>query len=146
MAKKRDSKNFFTLFAHGPGFDIDAYLATTTLDFDRIWRRGDPLGCGGSTRATSGVEKILGDGPNLSYDEQEEIACDYLYKHLDELHALAEYPGADTFILGFHYVLEVYSNSVAYCVGPSRELTLFAASARVSLTYYLVVERRRGPR
>src|SRR5690242_20181644 len=59
----------FRLFAHGADFDPDAYLASTQLAFDDVWRKGDR---GGSHPKSSGVYKVLGDGKVLSIAEQQD--------------------------------------------------------------------------
>ncbi len=46
--------NQFGLFAHGESFDVDAFLASSTLRPDYVWRRGDPrqYSCVDSSRST----------------------------------------------------------------------------------------------
>jgi hypothetical protein len=36
-------ENRFSVFAHGRDFDVDAFLADSTLTFDEVWRRADSL-------------------------------------------------------------------------------------------------------
>ena len=94
--------NNFTLFAHGDEFDVDAFLASTTLRPDYVWWRGDQrrYACVESKHPTSGIEFVLGDGRTLPLSEQERIAIAYLKEHRDQLRALAQFPGAACFILG----------------------------------------------
>jgi hypothetical protein len=47
----------FHIFAHSETFDVDAFLATSTLRLDYIWPR--------APRETSGIEIFLGDGREI---------------------------------------------------------------------------------
>jgi hypothetical protein len=51
------------IFAHGDKFDVDAFMATSTLRPDYVWRRG-PSG-------SSGIELFLGDGRQINLADQE---------------------------------------------------------------------------
>jgi hypothetical protein len=99
----------FHIFAHGETFDVDAFLATSTIHPDYVWRR--------APRETSGIEIFLGDGREIRLVDQEDIAISYLKTHRDELRALAQFPGVDTFILGL--VLICKPEHTGCCVGPS---------------------------
>jgi hypothetical protein len=137
--------NHFTLFAHGEAFDVDAFLATTTLSPDFVWRRGDQrrYACVESRHPTSGVEIVLGDGLSVPYWKQEEIAISYLKEHRDPLLALAQFPGAEVFILGIQYVVETDPATVGFCVEPSAPLVLHARDIGARLNYYVTLDRRR---
>src|SRR4051812_2957824 len=106
--------NKFCLFAHGREFDVDAFLAGTSLRPDYVWRRGDQkrYACGESRHPTSGVEVVLGDGEKLSLPEQEKIAIEYLSANREALRALAGWPGVTTFVLGLHYRIELGPSTV----------------------------------
>src|SRR5262249_49464062 len=115
------SMNEFHLFAHGEAFDVDAFLQASTLRPDYVWRRGDQrrYACVESRHETSGVEFVLGNGLVVPFPEQEQIAIAYLKAHRDELRALAQFPGVETFILGLQYVCELDESIVGFCMGPS---------------------------
>jgi hypothetical protein len=49
--------NEFRLFAHGPGFDADAYLVSAPLSFDGVWHKGES---GPDHPKSNGVFKVLG--------------------------------------------------------------------------------------
>ncbi len=82
--------NEFRVFAHGDDFDVDAYLRTSTLDPDRVWRRRS------NGIQTSGVAFGLGNGLSLTIFEQERIAIKFLKEHRDALRTLAHYAGVET--------------------------------------------------
>lgn len=138
--------NEFRIFAHGEEFNIDAFLETTTLRPDYVWRRGDlrRYSCIGSTHPTSGVEFVLGDGRVVPFLEQEEIAIAYLKAHRNELVVLAQFAGVETFNLGLQYVCELTKNTLGFCIGPSDLLMAHALDVGVSPTYYVTLDRRQG--
>src|SRR5262249_35754715 len=109
--------NEFRLLAHGASFDVDAYLTTTTLRIDSVWRRGDlsPHSCVENRYQTSGVEIALGDGRVVPLPEQEKIAIEYLKSHRDELRALARYPGVEAFVLSLQYYCEFDLDVTGFC-------------------------------
>jgi hypothetical protein len=112
--------NQFVLFAHGRDFDVDAFLPTTPLAFDKVWRRNEAPYEGATHRyETSGVEVALGDGATLPLSEQEHIACEFLRKNRDPLRALATFAGADHRFLRLQHRFEVGSGTVGVSVGPS---------------------------
>lgn len=140
--------NFFRLFAHGKAFDPDAFLPTTFLQPDDVWRRGDSKkgyehieGLPG--HETGGIEFILGDGRSILYPDQEQIALAFIAAHRDALKALGEFPGVDHFILMFHYEREFEGEMTGGNVGASRQLMWHALDigCRISFTFIL---RRSG--
>jgi hypothetical protein len=137
--------NEFRLFAHGEAFDVDAFLAKTTLRPDRVWRRGDQrrYACVESKHPTSGVEFFLGDGWVVPLPDQEAMAIAYLKARRDELRALAQFPGVETFILGFQYVCELDGGLLGFCLGPSAQLMWHALDTGVQPNYYVMLDRRR---
>ena len=138
------SMNEFRLFAHGEAFDVDAFLARTTLRPDYVWQQGDQrrYACVESRHPTSGVEMVLGEGRAVPYLEQEEIAIAYLKAHRDELRALARFPGADTFILGLQYHMELGGNVIGFSLGTSPSLMWHCLDIGVRPVYYVTLDRR----
>lgn len=139
--------NEFRLFAHGEAFDVDAFLASTTLRPDSVWRRGDQrqYTCVTSLHPTSGAEFVLGDGLTVPLLEQEGIAVAFLKAHRDELRALARLPGVDTFILGLQYRKAVESNVTGFCLGPSAQLMWHCLDVGCEPTYYVILDRLPDP-
>jgi hypothetical protein len=133
----------FRLFAHGKSFDVDAYMATTTLAIDYVWRLGEQrrFACGESKHNTSGVEIVLGDWRVLPIFQQEETAIDYLGSHGDDLRELAKYPGVDAFILALQYYMELVPNVFGFCLGPPIQLMRLALDVGVEPTYYVTLDR-----
>ena len=139
------SMNAFRLFAHGREFDVDAFLATTTLRPDHVWHRGDQRrdACVESRHPTSGVEYELGDGRTLTLPEQEKIAIEYLSANQEALRVLAKWPGVTTFILALQYQLELGPGTFGFTIRPSALLMEHALAVGVSPTFYVWLDRRR---
>ncbi len=124
----------FHIFAHGETFDVDAFLASSTLQPNYVWHRGP--------RATSGIEIFLGDGREIKLVHQVEIAFAYLQTHKDELKALAQFPGVDTCILGLVWICR--PASTGFCLGPSSELMQHALDIGILPRYYGTIDGRGG--
>lgn len=139
--------NEFRLFAHGDAFNVDAFLASTTLRPDYIWRRGDQrrYSCIESRHPTSGVEFTLGNGLAVPFLKQEDIAVAYLKAHRDELRALARFSGVDTFILGLQYCTTFECNVIGFCLGPSTELMRNCLDVGCEPRYYVALDRLPEP-
>lgn len=130
--------NEFRIFAHGEDFDIDAYLATTQLQFDRIWRKGEN---GNDHPKSNGIAKVLGDGHQVSLYDQETIAIAYLSANSDALKALGQFPGVTTFILGLQYNIALGASTLGFCMGPSAELMWHVLDIGIDLNFYVVLDR-----
>ena len=120
----------FHIIAHGDKFDVDAFIATSSLRPDYVWRRG-PSG-------TSGIELFLGDGRQIGLFDQEDAAVTYLNTHKEELKALARFPGVDTFILGLVWIST--SGQFLFSVGPSAELMQLALDIGIFPLYYCTID------
>lgn len=123
----------FHIFGLGEAFDVDAFLATSKLRPDFVWKR---LGNG----PTNGLELLIGEGDTLPLPEQEKIAIAYLETHREELRALAQFPGLAALNLGLVYRCSL--DATGFCVGPSRELMQHALDAGVTPRYYGTLQGR----
>jgi Domain of unknown function (DUF4279) len=124
------------IIAHGEAFDVDAFLAESTLRPDFVWRRKSPL--------TSGVEFFLGDGRSISLPDQEQMAITYLKEHSDELRAVARFPGGDAFILGLVYIAKLEGSDGVALDWP-RALMLPAIEVGITPIHYITYERLPRP-
>ncbi len=121
----------FGLFALGEHFNVDAYIAKSSLLPSFVWRQ---VGNG----TTSGIDFLLGDAGSLNVLEQEVSAVKFLNQHRDELIALAEFPGVEALNLSLIYPANI---SVAgFSLGPSNALMAAALNARVSPRYYVCID------
>ena len=122
----------FHIIAHGDKFDVDAFIATSSLRPDYVWRRG-PSG-------SSGVELFLGDGRQIGLFDQEDTAVSYLNRHKEELKALARFPGVETFILGLVWICT--PEQFLFSVGPSADLMQLALDIGIFPLYYCTIDGR----
>lgn len=127
----------FHIYALGESFDVDAFLARSSLRPSFVWRR---MGNG----PTNGLELLLGDARTTRIPEQEKIAIEYLRAHREELRSLADFPGVEALILGFVYRISPPATGI--CVGPSRELMLYALDAGVRPNFYVTLPDRASTR
>jgi hypothetical protein len=132
--------NEFRLFAHGVDFDPESFLASTSLQFDGVWHKGES---GHDHPKSSGVFKVLGDGLTVPVWEQERIAIDFLSANRAALKALAQHPQVTTFILGLQYYIELDGNTVGFCMGPSAGFMRLCLDIGISPTYYVTLDRER---
>ncbi len=77
--------------------------------------------------------------------EQRGIAIAYLKAHREELRALAQTPGVDTFILGFQYDIDFDDNIAGFCLGPSPRLMWHCLDVGCVPTYYVNIVREGDP-
>jgi len=124
---KRFSERFH-IFVLGETFDVDAFLAQSSLRPDFVWRE---MGNG----PTNGLELLIGDAETISLPEQERIAISYLRENQKELLALAQFPGVEGVNLGLVYRMP--PNATGVCVGPSQTLMIAALEAGVRPRYYI---------
>jgi hypothetical protein len=125
----------FELFAHGKNFDVDTYLETATLSFDRVWHAGE------GHYQTSGVAKSLGDGTSLPVRQQEELAVEFLAAHQAALQDLSQQPGVDTFILGIHLEMELTPSLLGFPVSPSPRLMWHCRQVGARPVYFVTLAR-----
>jgi hypothetical protein len=130
--------NEFRLFAHGVEFDPDAYLASSALTVDGVWRKGES---GRNHPKSSGVFKVLGDGRTLPLFEQERIAIEYLSANREALETLARHPQVSTFILGLQYHMVLKVGTVAFAMELSEPLMRQCLDIGISPTFYVTLDR-----
>ena len=135
--------NDFHITAHGEEFDVDAFLATTTLRPNLVWRRGDQRSvCFESRNPNSGIQLSLVDGLSVSLWDQEKIALAYLQNHQEELRALRRFPGVQSLILSLNYFFKLDPRMVGFWVDPCRPLMRHCLDFGVHLTNHVRLDRR----
>jgi hypothetical protein len=131
--------NQFEFFAHGPTFDVDAYLKDAPFPVTRVWRRGQ-----GRYR-TSGIAVTLGDGEMIPTFEQERLAIEFLSKHRDALLDLSERPGLDFLVLGLQVRVRFEEGLVGFSIGPSTLLMRCALDAGVEPWFFVALKNTTPP-
>jgi len=125
------------ILVHGEAFDVDAFLANSTLRPDFVWRRKAPV--------TSGVEFFLGDGRAIRLRDQENIAIAYLRAHRDELRAVAASPGVDAFILGLVHIAKLEEGVTGVALDWPPELMQSALDVGITPIHYVTYDRPSKP-
>ncbi len=69
------------------------------------------------------------------------MAIAYLKAHRDELRAIAEFPGVDTFILGPVYIAELVGSVTGVSLDWPRDLMLPALDIGITPTHYVTYDR-----
>ena len=127
-----DFQQRFHIFAHGEKFDVDRFLAESSLRPDFEWRRDPPL--------TSGVEFLLGDGRAMRLVDQENAALIYLKAHRNDLRAIAGFSGIEGFILGLVYIAKLGGGVTGVALDWDRELMVAALDVGITPIHYVTYE------
>ena len=134
-----------TLSAYGDEFDVDRFLEHTTLEFYRVWHKGEPLlprsKPEGPTTKSSGVMIEIGDRDE--FDNLKVLvraATEYLRTHEAELLKLGEAVGEKWFVLGFG--IRWRAGIAVYTDGIPPELCLLAGriGAWIAIDHYWMEE------
>jgi hypothetical protein len=125
------------ILAHGERFEVDAFLAKSTLRPDFVWRRDAPI--------TSGMEFLLGDGRAISLRDQEKVAITYLRTHSDELRVIAAFPGVDAFMLGLVYIAKLEEGVSGVALDWPRDLMVSALDVGITPIHYITYDRPSKP-
>jgi hypothetical protein len=135
--------NNFRIYALGDNFDVDAFVASSSLTPSFVWRVGEPKGKNkrGSPYPTSGIVFELGAGADVPFLEQDEIAIEFIKQHRDGLKALSEFPNVTHFTLGLQYTRLVQGNVIGFTMGVSPWLMWHLLDIGCRLTHYVHLER-----
>ncbi|HEY4309514.1 MAG TPA: hypothetical protein VGN12_08690 [Pirellulales bacterium] len=130
-------RNYFSIVAHGPRFDVDGYLKRHPLRSDIVWHAGDLHRNGETSLETNGFEIYLGRDSEIDFEEQQAIAAAYLEAnevHLKELKTLNQ-----GFYLGLRET--VYPNSLGSIMDISSPLMHAVLKVGINLTIWACLER-----
>ncbi len=132
------------LRADGAQFDVDAFLAGSTLSPCTIYRRGEPRLKGGRVaqrRGGSGLHVTVSDASWSDLAAQAADAERFLREHHDEITRLRTFPGVDGLGLDFAIESRIGKDAVAQferfpaslvaaagALGLDLELSLYAVS------------------
>lgn len=133
-------RNYFCIVANGEAFDVDGYAKSSPLKLDRVWRRGEKRVDSDTVHELSGLEIDLGEGINLSIEEQQEIAVESLSANERLLKTLQSTPGVTTFYLGLQE--NVLPDSLGSIMDVSRSLMKVALKIGIQVTIWACVDRR----
>lgn len=92
------------LRAEGQSFVADAFLASSPLRPDAVYKKGDPIparGAASSLRTWSGFALTVSRAGFDELDRQIQDAIEFLDEHEDELRRLGGFQGVESVSLGF---------------------------------------------
>jgi hypothetical protein len=121
------------LRAGGNDFDIDGFIARTSLEIDSLWRKGEkrfPKRATSEINQSSGVRVVASEADFSQLAEQIADVTSFLRQNLDQVKLLVSCPGVEGAVLDFG--AEIYPPGWASFTFPAALLTL-AGEAGVSL-------------
>lgn len=121
------------LRASGTEFDVDAFMAKTSLEVDSLWRKGEKRfikSINSEINRSSGIRVVASEADFSDLGEQIQDVVSFLRKNLEQVKLLASFPGAEGAVLDFG--IEIYPPGWASFTFPPELLTL-AGEAGVSL-------------
>jgi hypothetical protein len=135
--------NAFAIYASGDDFDVDSFLASSSLVPTRVSRRGELLGGSNSTNsryANSSLAVELGNGRAVSIPEQESVAIVFLQQHRQELRSLAQFPGVTSLRLGLQYHTVAERNLRGFAMYTSSSLMWHLLDVGCELSHFVSVD------
>ncbi|MRR56813.1 MAG: hypothetical protein EG824_01155 [Deltaproteobacteria bacterium] len=121
------------LRAGGDEFNVDSFIAKTSLEIDSLWRKGEkrfPKSATSRINQSSGVRVVASEADFSQLSEQIEEASSFLCQNLEQVKFLASFCGIESAVLDFG--AEIYPPGWASFTFPAPLLTL-AGEAGVSL-------------
>ena len=121
------------LRASGTEFNIDAFMAKTSLEVDSLWRKGEKRFIKSSNseiNRSSGVRVVASEADFSDLGEQIKDVISFLRKNLEQVKLLASFPGVEGGVLDFG--IEIYPPGLASFTFPP-DLLALAGEAGVSL-------------
>jgi hypothetical protein len=128
-----------TLRAGGTDFDVNSFLASSSLTPCAVFRRGEPKfpasQPNGPIRKNSGINVGVSDAEFGDEQNQTRDALNFLEEHEHELKRLAEYPGVEVFQIDFAIeAKDVFVQS--YCFQPNLLFLIGRLGIELCVSYY----------
>lgn len=121
------------LRASGTEFNVDVFMAKTSLEVDSLWRKGEKRFIKSSNseiNRSSGIRVVASEADFSELGKQIQDVISFLRKNLEQVKLLASFPGTECAVLDFG--IEIYPPGWASFTFPP-ELLALAAEAGVSL-------------
>jgi hypothetical protein len=126
----------FHILAHGHSFDVERFLATSTLMPSLKWNVGQRSH--GMLRANTDGFIIYLAAEALGYQAQQAIAVEFIRKNQEELQRCCNFPGVDYFLLSLHFILPLTDATFGF--GTNMNMNLLAACVGVGLNPSIFVQ------
>ena len=93
------------LRASGRDFDVDAFVADSTWEIERVFRRGEPrlpkTRPGGRRHEASGLNVVVSEADLHQFEAQLTDAVEFLTRSAAEVRRLAAFPGVTSVVVDF---------------------------------------------
>jgi hypothetical protein len=139
-----------TLRAGGVNFDVDSFLATSSLTPCAVFRRGKPKfpasNPKGRISETSCFNVGVSDAEFGDEKSQTRDALIFLKKHKHELKRLAEFPGVEGVQLDFAVHIDIPNVfTQSYCLPPNLLLQMGRLGIEMCISCYATPEEESHP-
>ena len=121
------------LRADGNHFDVDTFMARTSLEVDSLWRKGErrfPKNADSEINQSSGIRIVASEADFSQLAQQIEDVVVFMRQNVEEVKFLASFQGVEGAVLDFG--AEIYPPGWASFTFPPELLSL-AGEAGVSL-------------
>lgn len=122
------------LRACGTGFDVDDFIAQSSLNADSLWRKGEKRfprsKSSEEINGSSGIRVVASEADFSELSQQIEDVITFLRQNQEPIRALASFPGVEGAV--FDFGAEIHPPGWASFTFPA-ELLLLAGSAGASL-------------
>jgi len=136
-------KSAFGFSAYGKSLQVDAALGVISLVPTLVTRDGERKGPhpAHGIYAGSSLQFSLGEGREIPFIEQQNIAIAFMHQHREQLRALSAFPGVESLSLGLHYRRSVASNVVMFSIDLLPRLMWHVLDCGCSLSEFVELDR-----
>lgn len=140
MSEPTPRRNFFCLWAGGEKFDVESYTKCVAMKVNRFWQVGEIVN--GIEQHSNGLEIELGDGTELSMQEQQQVAVEFLSENRQSLVKLRSSPGLRSIGLGLQEM--VHADSAGSIMDLDPALMRIVLDIGIEVTIWACVSHERS--
>lgn len=130
----------FYILAHGHSFDVERFLATSTLVPSLKWQVGQRSH--GMLRAnTAGFIIYLAD-ETIDYQAQQAIALNFIRENEQQLQSCKTFPGMDYFLLSLHFILPLTDAMYGFATNTNLDLLTACVGVGLNPSVFVQFDRR----
>jgi hypothetical protein len=132
--------HFFYILAHGHTFDVGQFLSTSTLIPSLKWNVGQKSH-GMLHAKTDGFIIYLAADKSLSYQNQQDLALEFVRENEKELLRCRSFPGVDYFLLSLHFVLPLNDSMFGFATNMNQNLLSACVSVGLEPSIFVQFDR-----
>ncbi len=130
----------FYILAHGHLFDVERFLAASTLVPSLKWQVGQRSH--GMLRAnTAGFIIYLAD-ETMDYQAQQAIALNFIRENEQQLQSCKTFPGMDYFLLSLHFILPLTDAMYGFATNTNLDLLTACVGVGLKPSVFVQFDRR----